>query len=60
MVTPHFGKGGSWIFNVREHGLIKKLPRQNRYMVTEKGKQLSLALQALLAASTEELMKIAA
>jgi hypothetical protein len=45
---------------LRDHGLIKKLPKQNRYMITDKGKQLTMALNALLAASTEELMKLAA
>ncbi len=45
---------------LRVHGIIKKLPNQNRYQVTLKGKRLTKALSALLAASTENLLKIAA
>lgn len=45
---------------LRVHGIIKKLPSQNRYQVTLKGKRLINALSALLAASTENLLKIAA
>ena len=45
---------------LRVHGIIKKLPNQNRYQVTLKGKRLINALSALLAASTENLLKIAA
>ena len=45
---------------LRVHGIIRKLPRQNRYQVTIKGKQLAKALTALLTASTENLLKIAA
>ncbi len=41
-------------------GIIRKLPRQNRYQVTVKGMRLSNALNALLAASIENLIKIAA
>ena len=44
----------------RVHGIIRKLPRQNRYKVTIKGMQLAKALNALLAASTENLLKMAA
>ena len=45
---------------LRVHGIIRKLPRQNRYQVTIKGMQLAKALNALLAASTENLLKMAA
>lgn len=45
---------------LRDHGLIKKMPRQNRYLLTEKGRQLTATLNATLAASTQQLMKIAA
>ena len=45
---------------LRIHGIIRKLPRQNRYQVTVKGMRLANALSALLAASTENLMKMAA
>lgn len=45
---------------LRVHGIIRKLPRQNRYQVTPKGTKLANALSALLAASTENLLKMAA
>lgn len=45
---------------LRDHGLIRKLPRQKRYLVTRKGRELTTALNALLAASTKQLMDIAA
>jgi len=45
---------------LRVHGIIKKVPKQNRYQVTLKGKRLTNALSALLAASTENLLKMAA
>lgn len=45
---------------LRDHGLIRKLPRQKRYLVTAKGRQLATAIDALLAASTKQLMDIAA
>ncbi len=45
---------------LRTHGLIRKIPRQNRYQVTLKGVRLLNILNAFLAASTEDLMKIAA
>jgi hypothetical protein len=45
---------------LRDHGLIRKLPRQKRYILTPKGRELATALNALLAASTKQLMDIAA
>lgn len=45
---------------LRDHGLIRKLPRQKRYLVTTKGRELTTALGALLAASVKQLMDIAA
>jgi hypothetical protein len=45
---------------LRDHGLLRKLPRQRRYLVTPKGRKLTTALNALLAASTKQLMDIAA
>jgi hypothetical protein len=45
---------------LRAHGIIRKLPRQNRYMLTTKGIQLTNILNAFLSASTKKLMKIAA
>ena len=45
---------------LRSHGIIRKLPRQNRYQVTAKGMRLTNTLNALPAASIENLLKIAA
>jgi DNA-binding IclR family transcriptional regulator len=45
---------------LRAHGIIRKLPRQNRYQLTVKGVKLSHLISAFWAASTEKLMKIAA
>jgi len=45
---------------LRSHGLIRKMPRQNRYQLTDAGRRLTTALATALKASTQELMKIAA
>lgn len=45
---------------LREHGLIRKLPNQRKYLLTETGTTLTTALAALLAASTQQLMEKAA
>lgn len=45
---------------LRAHGIIRKLPRQNRYQLTPKGVKLANLLNAFLLASTEQLMKMAA
>ena len=45
---------------LRDHGLIRKMPKQRKYQLTEKGRKLTTALAVLLAASTEELMDKAA
>ncbi|NOQ46563.1 MAG: hypothetical protein GQ559_07805, partial [Desulfobulbaceae bacterium] len=45
---------------LRAHGIIRKLPRQNRYQLTLKGVKLTNMLNAMLAASTENLLKMAA
>lgn len=44
----------------REHGLIRKLPRQNRYRLMLKGVRLTTLLSVILDAPTENLMKMAA
>lgn len=43
----------------RIHGLIRKVPKQNRYQITTKGTRLVNLINAFLAASTEDLLKIA-
>lgn len=45
---------------LRVHGVIKKMPRQNRYLLTEKGALLIMLLNGFMAASTESLLKLAA
>ena len=45
---------------LRDHGVIRRLPKAKRYQLTRQGHQLVTTLQAVLAASTEELMAIAA
>jgi len=45
---------------LRDHGLIRKLPNRHRYHLTDKGRQLTTALNAMLSASTEQLLDMAA
>lgn len=45
---------------LRNHGLIRKMPNQNRYQLTDAGRQWTASLSVALKASTTELMKIAA
>ena len=45
---------------LRDHGIIRKMPRQKRYRLTNKGRELAAAIDALLIASTKQLMDIAA
>jgi hypothetical protein len=45
---------------LRAHGIIRKLPKQNRYQLTTKGVKLTNLLNAFLSSSTEQLMKMAA
>jgi hypothetical protein len=45
---------------LREHGLIKKLPCQRKYMLTEKGRKITAGIDAALAASVNDLLHLAA
>jgi hypothetical protein len=45
---------------LRDHGIIRKLPNRHRYQLTDKGRQLTTALHAMLSASTEQLLHMAA
>ena len=45
---------------LRAHGLIAKVPKTHRYVVTEKGRNLITALLAARNASTEKLTALAA
>lgn len=45
---------------LRDHGVIRRLPKSRKYQLTATGRQLVTALLAALSASTQELAKIAA
>lgn len=45
---------------LREHGLIKKLPNQHKYVLTDKGRKLTTALIQFLGAKVDDLNKLAA
>lgn len=45
---------------LRDHGLIRKLPKQRKYALTEKGQKITTALNVIFAASTEQLLQKAA
>jgi len=45
---------------LREHGLIKKLPNQHRYMLTAKGRLLTTSLNQFLGAKLSDLSKLSA
>jgi hypothetical protein len=45
---------------LRDHGVIRKLPNQRKYQLTDKGRRLTTLLNALLGASTQKLLDMAA
>jgi hypothetical protein len=45
---------------LREHGIIKKLPNQHRYMLTDKGRLLTTAINQFLGAKISDLTRLAA
>ncbi len=45
---------------LRAHGLIKKIPKTHRYLLTERGQQIVSALQTARATSLNQLLDIAA
>jgi len=45
---------------LREHGLIKKLPKQHKYMLTDKGRLLTTSLNQFLGAKVSDLSKLSA
>jgi hypothetical protein len=45
---------------LRAHGLIRKVPRTTRYVLTAKGQQTATAILAASAAETQQLMEMAA
>lgn len=53
------GKTSRRLRLLRAHGLIRKIPRANRYQITPKGRRVAAAILAASAANTEQLMNIA-
>jgi len=45
---------------LRDHGLIKKLPNQHKYILTDKGRLLTTALNQFLGAKVSDLAKLSA
>ena len=45
---------------LRDHGLIRKLPKQRKYSLTDKGRKLATAIEAAAATSVNDLLKLAA
>ncbi|HBD86580.1 MAG TPA: hypothetical protein DC001_04055 [Clostridiales bacterium] len=45
---------------LREHGLIRKLPKQHKYTLTDKGRLLTTSLNQFLGAKISDLSKLAA
>ena len=45
---------------LREHGIIKKLPKQHKYMLTAKGRLLTTSLNQFLGAKVSDLSKLCA
>ncbi len=41
---------------LRDHRVIRKLPKQNRYQLTDKRRKLTMLISVLLGASTEQLL----
>jgi hypothetical protein len=54
------GKTSRNIRLLRAHGLVRKVPRVNRYVLTEKGRKITATLKCASAADIDKLMKIAA
>lgn len=45
---------------LRAHGLVKKIPKENRYVLTRKGRKVATAILAASSADTQQLMEMAA
>ncbi len=45
---------------LRDHGLIKKLPKQRKYSLTDKGRKITTAIDVALSASVNDLLKLSA
>lgn len=44
---------------LRDHGIIRKMPNQRRYQLTNKGRRLTTLLNCLMAASAQQLLQMA-
>ena len=53
------GRVGRQLALLRAHGLIRKVSRTHRYLVTEKGRRVITALLAARRANTEQLVSFA-
>jgi hypothetical protein len=53
------GRVGRQLALLRGHGLIRKVSRTHRYLVTEKGRRVITALLAAQRANTEQLIAFA-
>ena len=53
------GKTSRRLRLLRAHGLIRKIPRANRYQLTPKGRKVAAAVLAASSANTEQLMDMA-
>jgi hypothetical protein len=54
------GRIGRHLRLLREHGLIRKLPNQRKYALTDKGRKITAAIEIATSASVDELLKSAA
>jgi hypothetical protein len=45
---------------LRQHGLIKKLPNQRKYSLTDKGRKITASICVALASSVNDLLKLSA
>ena len=53
------GKTSRRLRLLRAHGLIRKIPRANRYQLTPKGRKVAVAVLAASSANTEQLIDLA-
>ena len=54
------GKVSRHLLLLRKHGLIKKLPNQRKYALTDKGRKITSAVNIALTASVDDLLSLAA
>jgi DNA-binding MarR family transcriptional regulator len=54
------GKISRHLLLLRQHGLIKKLPNQRKYSLTDKGRKITASISVALASSVNDLLKLSA